>query len=368
VLEAETDKIFQTIIEHIPQATGGSVSIKDLLAADIPYAVKTFFRNDVDTALLNEQRIYHKTSRFNLDHPEVRSLQNQINSLLVLHYSFSTPDFLRQLSDIVHLTVNYLIRPQWTMVNVLFENEQSIPAHILTRSLQYFGSYEYFKEITGRYLEEKQINTVSKESFKALIWKIDAEFIRRKSGDEIAKITQPLYDFFDYPQKTGLNALPMKALIRYFEDKGLIMVLPRLEGEIAQGRTVLTQKDLAALLEDARRTLGSFQAEHIESDDHDLMTRSSDQTPGTMEQLAKHSFNFESAIPESEKRRFIKRIFAHDEQTYTIALQVFNTITTWKDASKYIDELFIRYDVDPYSSEAKKFIEVIFSLYHAKVY
>jgi len=368
VLERETDTIVQAIIERIPQTTGGSVSIKDILAADIPYAVKTFFRNDVETALLNEQRAYRKTSRFNLEHPEVRSLQYQINSILVLHYTFSTPDFLRQLSDIVHLTVNYLIRPQWTIVNVLFENEQSIPAHVLNRMLQYFGPYEYFKEITGRYLQDKQINTVSKESFKALIWKIDGEYIRRKSGDEIAKIVQPLYDFFDYPKKSGSYALPVKAVIRFFEDKGLIMVLPRLEGEIAQGRTDLTQKDLANLLEDARRTLGSFQAEHVESDDDELMARSMAHNSEPTAVEDKHLFNFESAIPESEKRRFIKKIFAHNEQTYSAALHAFNKITTWKDASKYIDELFIQYDVDPYSPEAKKFIEVILSLYHAKVY
>jgi hypothetical protein len=368
VLEAETDKIVQSIIERIPQAAGGAVSIKDILAADIPYAVKTFFRNDVETALLNEQRKYVKVSRFNLNHPEVQSLQYQINSILVLHYSFSTPDFLRQLSDIVHLTANYLIRPQWTMVNVLFENEHSIPAHVLIRLLQYFGPYEYFKEIAGRYLQEKQINTVSKESFKALIWKIDGEYLRRKSGDEIAKATQPLYDFFDYPQMAGSNALPIKTLIRFFEDKGLIMVLPRLEGEIAQGRTILTQKELASLLEDARRTLGSFQVEQVESDEHELMAKSSDQNSATAALPDKHSFNFESAIPESDKRRFIKRIFAHNEQTYIAALQGFNKITTWKDASKYIDELFIQYEVDPYSSEAKRFIEVIFSLYHAKIY
>jgi len=367
VLEQETDTIVRAIVERIAPTARGTIAIKDILAADIPYALKTFFRTDVEMALLNEQQQYRKTSRFNLDHPEVRNLQQQINSILVLNYIIPASEFLHRLDDTVHMTVNYLIRPQWTMGNVLFEKEQTVPVHTLIRMMQYFGPYEYLKDITGQYLQGKQIESISKDSLKTLLWKIDGEYIRRKSGDEIAKVMQPMYDFFDYPAKSGKSALLTKALVKYFEDKGLTMVLPRLEGEIAQGKTELTQAELGSVLEDVRRTLGTFQVEHVESDQHDLIEIRKDTKSQSGTSTEPHTFNFESLIGESDKRRFIKKIFNHDENQYTTALQPFNQMTSWKQVSKYIDELFITHDIDPYSSEAKKFIDVMFKCYHSKL-
>ncbi|MBI4810482.1 MAG: hypothetical protein HY800_03395 [Ignavibacteriales bacterium] len=73
-----------------------------------------------------------------------------------------------------------------------------------------------------------------------------------------------------------------------------------------------------------------------------------------------------SSISESEKRKFIKKIFKQDEEAYTSALNSMRELSTWKQASKSIDEIFIKYDVDPYSSEATRFIEVMFEQYHPK--
>jgi hypothetical protein len=149
MLESETDRILRTIRDHTLDRKA-SVTLKEILAADIPYAVKLFFRTDVELALRREQQTHRESSRFTFDHPEVQSLQRQINSIVILHYAFTAKEFDKRLGDVVHLVANYLIRPQWTIRGVLFEKEETLTVRGLLSMLKYFGTYDYLREMTVR--------------------------------------------------------------------------------------------------------------------------------------------------------------------------------------------------------------------------
>jgi hypothetical protein len=354
MLERETESIIGTIGERVI-GKAPSVAVKDLLASDVPVCIKTFFRADVEALLLGELRSHQKESRFPFDLPDVQRLQAQMNTHLVLNYTLGREEFLTRLNDTVHLMVNYLIRPQWTLTGVLFEHDEAISRATLARLLRYFGPYEYFREVLIAYVEEKKLPQITRGEFSTLVWKADSGFIRRKTGLELAKILSPLYDFFDYPGKSGRCALPIRALIRHFEDKGLTSALSQLEGEAAQGRTSVTQAELGEILEAARRAYGAFETSHRTMGEFDREQRTEPIPP---------SRRIELAIPEEESRKFIRKLFAQDDNAFRKALGTLGAIQTWKDASRAIDELFIEHSVDPYSSEAKRFIEVIFHQYH----
>ena len=177
-----------------------------------------------------EQRRERSTTRFFYDHPEVQGLQGQINAILVLHYQFEREDFLRRIEDTVHLLVNFLVRPEWTLKNVLYERTEAVSTESVLRLLRHFSPYEYYRDVLTRYIEDKQITSLARGEFSSLLRKVDASFVRRKTGDELARVLLPLYEFVDYPFRTGTNAVPVKALLKFFEDKGLAQVVARLDG------------------------------------------------------------------------------------------------------------------------------------------
>ena len=269
MFEQETENIIDAIRQRIlPRGSDQSaIVVKDILAADIPLSMKIFFRADVEMMLEEELLRHRKTSSFNFDHPEIQSLQNQINSVVVLRYSYSGEEFTRRLNDTVHLLINYLIRPQWALTHVLFEKEPSISTAALTRMLRYFGPYPYLRDLIVRYVGEKKTAAFTQKEFATLLWKLDGEYIRRKTGEELATMISPMYEFFDFPRNTGAKGLPIKALQKFFDDKRLIAVLHRLEGELAQGAMELTHRQLADLLEDVRRTVGSFEVEKSQTEE-----------------------------------------------------------------------------------------------------
>lgn len=368
MFEQETDKIIATVLQRVP-ALEGKVAVKDILAGDIPPCVKTFFRADVESMLLAELQTHRRSSRFDFRHPEVRTLQEQMNSVLVLHYAFPKEEFDRLLQDSVHLLVNYHVRPQWTIAGVVFERDASISAQALLGLLHYFSPYAYLREIIARYVREKEITSFTAGEFTQLLWKVDGEFIRRKTGSEVARIMTPLFEFLDFPRNSGDKTLPVRGVIKFFEDKGLTSAISQLEGEMLQGRSVVRQRELGDLLEDVRRTCGAFEVQKVDRDQPALRGNGHgteySKTGGTDHGTASSPV-IEFTIEESDRRRFVKKIFLQDEEGYQAALRSLGTRSSWKEASKFIDEIFIRNDINPYSSEAKRFIEVIFGQYHPK--
>lgn len=369
MLEQETEKLIETISLRTI-GNGPSVAVKDILAADIPYPVKTFFRADVEMILMRELSFGQKNSRFYHHHPEVQNLQQQINSILILHYTFEREKFLLRLTDTVHMLVNYLVRPQWTLTNIIFEKETSIPTQTLIPMLRHFGPYEYLKDVILRYIQDKRISTMTRDECATLLWKIDGEYIRRKTGDELSRILSPLYEFICFPHHSGEQTISIKALIRFFEDKGATSVILRLEGEQAQSTHVLSRQSLAGILEDIRRTTGVIEVDQPESTNIPLngelhgATSTDGPAVSSSAETAQHSVSPELLMEETERHRYIKRIFKQDEQAFSTALQSIGTMKSWKDASKFIDEIFIKNDIDPYSSDAERFIQLISQRYH----
>jgi hypothetical protein len=513
MFEKETEHIISAVKHNTPHSiTDPSMYLlKDILAADIPYAVKTFFRADVEILLAEELHRQRKSTRFNYEHPEVRNLQHQITSVLVMNYGYPRKEFYERLDGAVHMIVNYLVRPQWTLANVIFEGESQISSAALMRLLRYFGPYEYLRSLLLRFIEDKRVATFSKEDFALLLWKVDGHFIRRKTGYEVARIVSALFEFLEYPASTGEDSIPIRGLMKYFADKGLTSAVHRLHVEVERGTDRIKRHDLGELLEDIRRTSGAFEVERVEhlrssgsvnilempQDDEPLHGASAQHVPhgerpadGTIdaheeadiieselkvaseisielerERAASHapaipeekpkpepapSFwpgtvivapptdpkpaaaephpspdflhhvssapagiepeaapaptltpvplaerpapsaqpvqaaapapppsprtpTASSALPslmlymsEGEKRKFVKRIFKQEEMAFLDALRRIDQITSWRQASVFIDEIFIANDVDPYSSEAIRFIDIVQEKFYPK--
>lgn len=261
MFEAETELIISASAQRTI-GTGASISVKEILAADIPQPIKAFFRTDVDAMLAEELRTNRRTSRFQYTRLDVEHLQLQINSILVLEYVFERSEFLGRLSDAVHMLINYLVRPQWTLVGVIFEKEPTMPSPALLRMMKYFGPYEYLREVLTRYTNDQQITTFTKPEFASILRKIDGEYVKRKTGDELARVVHPMYEFFDFPMKSGSFAMPLLALIRFFGDKGISTLLNRFEQEQVEGTSEITRRKLAEILEGVRRTSGAFEIDY----------------------------------------------------------------------------------------------------------
>jgi hypothetical protein len=71
--------------------------------------------------------------------------------------------------------------------------------------------------------------------------------------------------------------------------------------------------------------------------------------------------SLELLIDDDERKRFIRKLFNGDEAYYSVIIQTLDKMTSWKEASLYIDEIFLMNGVDPYSSDSVHFTDKVYS-------
>lgn len=381
MLERETERLLN-LVQQNTIGKNEAISVKEILAAEIPYPLKVFFRADVERILHDELRQARAHSRFNYPHREVESLQRQMNSILVLNFSFLREEFLQKLDDGLHLVLNFLLRPQWTLSSYIFNTNASVTIADLKGMFTYFGAYEYMKEVLLRYLEEKRLDSLTFNEFQDLLWRIDAEYVRRKNGSELARLTTPIYDFIHFspvPSSPPPYTIPVQAktIMKFFEDKRLRVLCEILEHHLTQrGILEVTMQQLEDILEEAHRSNAeAFRAEEtfIKKETTQSSAAESVSTPhpspsspqqrdqSTYDITAKRANlpELQQLISEDDRKRFLKKIFRKDETHYATSLSELNSMTSWKEASIYIDKILIANDVDPYSNEAVRFSELM---------
>ena len=64
-------------------------------------------------------------------------------------------------------------------------------------------------------------------------------------------------------------------------------------------------------------------------------------------------------INDEDERNFIKKLFNKDEIFYRATMNELSRCKNWKEAAAYIDNLFIKYDINPYSNTAINFTDKI---------
>lgn len=399
-----------------------SITLAHLLASDIHPAIKAYFRAEVQRMLHEERKNEVRSKKFPYGQPEVVRLQNQIDLLLMSFYEFNQHEFDALLDHAVHFQFNYLCRPQWTLMGFVFENQRRISSSIVLRKFDYCIDYIYFKEIIKRLIEDRGLAEITYEEFREVLKKIDREVVAQHSSIELARLTRPILKFMEatYPhggKKTIEEeaTLPINAAVVFFEDKELNEIKLRLETERDKnGVTVLTMVQLADLIEKTRTgneeakaslaltepeaalpkipvgvmtegsrwdstvkgreaidkgPVSSDQFKQVDREQGESVTESEILVPLEEvgeEQLDRDLSDLEDVhllFTKSEQRMFIKKIFHKDEVEFRNALDALNKIASWKEASLYLDQIFVANDIDPFSKDAIRFTDKIQSRY-----
>lgn len=406
--------IFESEIELIMNAVRSrtigeaeSIRLRDILHADLHPALKAYFKARVWQLLQQERQTEVRSKRFPYGLPEIMRLQDQTDILLVYNYVFGQHDFALMLDHAVHFQFNFLCRPQWTLLNFIFENQRRRPTSDIRRKLEYCADYAYCTEIIKRYIDERGLAELTYEEFSDLLEKLDQEIVARHSSVELALMTRPILRFIDTAREhvdrpLADSTIPINAAIVFFEDKKLNDIKERLEAERdGNSITEVSLRQLANVIEKVRT--GNDAAEAVFPEDHPEEQPSSappedvkpeveappekpkppvkifsdfeedlpvitpevariQKTVGepiAMDESAGALVNLQSLFSPSEEKTFIRKVFNKDELLFREALDRLNMMADWREASKYLQDMYITNDVDPFSDEAILFTDKV---------
>lgn len=71
-------------------------------------------------------------------------------------------------------------------------------------------------------------------------------------------------------------------------------------------------------------------------------------------------------IDANNKKQYIRKLFNRDDKAYESAIDALNGRATWREASEYIDEVFLKFNIDMYSRVAVTFTDDVYRRYQKK--
>jgi len=414
--------IFESEIEQIKNVVHArtigeeeSITLRDLLTSRIHPAIKAYFKAEVERNLQQERQHESRSKKFPYSIPEIMSLQHQEDLLLMVHYEFNQHEFETLLDQAVHFTFNYLCRPQFTLVEFLFENQRHMSTTSIEQKLNYCVNYEYYSILLKRYFSDRGLTEISYEEFKALLKKIDVETVSRHSGWELANMTRAIVEFVEAVQDTSemkgsSKTLPINAAIVFYEDKDLSEIKLRLEYERDHNKlTEIELSRLAEIIEDVRSITSDHPQERIvaevdqmdtpaaspkpvkvsiervrteetsierqptsekifapaadpEATNHQAETISSDLSRTELKKLPEIA----SMLSPSESKKILKSIFHKDKDEFQLTLSALDRAASWEEASLILDDLFLARDVSAQSNVAILLTEKTYERFRSK--
>ncbi len=415
IFEAEIDAIIHSVrIKTIGEED--EITLKKTLNAKIHPAIKAYFKAEVEKMLELERGLEYRSKKFPYSLPEVKSLERQIDLLLIQNYHFNKQEFETLLDESVHFQFNYLCRPQWTLMNFIIGEQRRISTSVIEKRLKYTVDYAYFSELIKRYIIEHGLAEITYEEFKSIIEKIDCEVIAQHSNIELANMTRALFDFVESGKMTPQTefeqqTLPINAAIVFFEDKKLDDIRLRLEFERDRNRVLqLTAERLAEIIEIVKTEREVLESEStskqpiimeenkpINKDELIFETAEVDVKTNMISKSAeenlvvKEVFNQDEKAPKlvfgeddekyfisaqgisqkeiqglfsnSERKILVKKIFYDEEPALDAIITEISLQQNWKQAAVILDTLFVTNKVDPFSEVAVLFTDKLFTLF-----
>lgn len=114
-----------------------------------------------------------------------------------------------------------------------------------------------------------------------------------------------------------------------------------------------------------RQNISAFDPDNSRAASHAAMVETMEEeepSPAT-EKIIQEYGDLRQLLPDSDKKKYVRKLFQKNDEAFTHALNVLNGKASWRQASEYIDELFMKFDVDMYSRLAVKFTDDIYKRY-----
>jgi hypothetical protein len=250
MLEQETAHI---IAEVFGSTLGDrqSITLRDVLAADIPRGIKAYLRADILHGLREDLERAPTFAAVDKSLPTTRRMFRALVNGIAESFTFTRDGYRSRLGNAVHFLGNYLCRPQWTLESLVFGDAERISAAAMRERFEYVAEYGYFHLLIDKIIRQRGWTEVRRDDFRQLIALVDDRVVKEHNPRELALLAKPLYDFLLLRDSPPDARIPLKPVLVFFEDKKMRILRDYIEDICRiREREEITLDELTALVED----------------------------------------------------------------------------------------------------------------------
>lgn len=176
---------------------GAFFTFEQLCGAGLHPAITKYIDSEFDYLIYQDRKKLLQKSAFDYSGPEIQKYFRLINQEIKKNKKISFEDSRNLIMQAVSFTVNFLVRPKWSLTKFIYNEDQLKSVDEIKLSLNYLYYYDYLKSVLTIYIEKKKSVNFSLIDFEVALNKIVKELLTAHPQKIIDNALLSMADFFN---------------------------------------------------------------------------------------------------------------------------------------------------------------------------
>ncbi len=199
---------------------GPYFTYEQLLASDINPAILHYISAEIDYLIFEDRQKLLRNSVFDYSGEKINQLFIQIGDEVKRSKRFSIEYVSKLILHASSFTINFLVRPKWTLVKFVFDEGEHKTTSEIKQILNYLYYYKHLKSILVSYINTKKIISMNSEEFTTLLDKVDNLGVETYLHSVLSGSLKSMAEFFNIGE-VQKNKIPLIAVQTFLEEKHL---------------------------------------------------------------------------------------------------------------------------------------------------
>ncbi len=191
---------------------GSFFTFAKLLSSDVHTAIIQYISAELDFLIFEDRKKLLQQSAFDYSGAEIAKHLNIIGEEIKRDKKISFEDMKKLMLQAVSFNINFLIRPRWSLVKLVFNESEQKTFEEIKLAFNYIYYYDYIKNIFLGYLSKRKLSVLSITEFEAILTKIDKELFSEQAEKFLDNSIYSTAEFFN---EGGVNKTTISP--NYFE-------------------------------------------------------------------------------------------------------------------------------------------------------
>lgn len=199
---------------------GPYFTFEQLASIDLHPAIINYISAEIDFLVFEDRQNLLKNSVFDYSGEKISNHFISIGEEVKKTKRFSLEYISKLILHASSFTINYLIRPKWTLAKFVYDEGDHKTTLEIKQILNYIYYYQYLKKILISYINSKKIISMNSDEFKELLDKVDKIGIETSLTSILSNAAKSMSDFFNIGE-IQKNKIPFIAIEKFLEEKEL---------------------------------------------------------------------------------------------------------------------------------------------------
>ncbi len=199
---------------------GPYFTYEQLLLSDINPAILHYISAEIDYLIFEDRQKLLRNSVFDYSGEKINQLFIQMGDEVKRTKRFSIEYVSKLILHASSFTINFLVRPKWTLVKFVFDEGEHKTTSEIKQILNYLYYYKHLKSILVSYINTKKIISMNSEEFTTLLDKVDNLGVETYLQSVLSGSLKSMAEFFNIGE-VQKNKIPLIAVQTFLEEKHL---------------------------------------------------------------------------------------------------------------------------------------------------